>query len=131
MKKIILSIVLLTLVACSKKNNTPIILIKTITVVNLKDNIIEKRIDTLKDTSFNISLHPGEKKLEFIARKELPKTAIDKKFDIAYAYIVDENGENIKFKSNTDFKNFMNNSGYQLTHQKSYIYHMNYTFNKK
>ncbi|NIJ46038.1 hypothetical protein FHR24_002516 [Wenyingzhuangia heitensis] len=133
MKKILLSIVLASLLSCSsKKNNkTSAILTKTITFISLKDNKFEKKLDTLKDASFKIGLHPENKGFEFIARKEIPKTETNKNFDVAFFYLVDEKGNNLKFKSNTDFKNFMDKNGYQLIDQKSSIYHMDYTFEKK
>ncbi|WP_010134050.1 hypothetical protein [Ochrovirga pacifica] len=131
MKKIILAFVLSTLMFCSSKKSKPsVIFTKTIDVISLKDQKFEEKIDTLNEANFKISLHPHDKENHYIARKELDKKETPKNAIVSYLYLVDEDGNDQKFKGNSDFIDFMKAYGYELKEQKSRVYYMDYTFYK-
>jgi hypothetical protein len=106
--------------------------ISTRTVTGTDENRKDKSvISTIESDYFEVTLSKLSEEPKFIATKKLIKPSSMENFKYVYFNITDEEGENFKFDTSTDFLNFMSERGYNLADQVKNKYGGDYTFKKK
>ena len=131
MKTIILLLLTVLIVSCSKKNELPGLFIKTSDVKGVDENQVRK--DTI--TKFALDyLEVGLNSYDggfFKAKKDLVKPESLGDFKMKFYFIADSLGKEIEFENSTEFLNFMSARGYEMADQVKHQYRIDYTFKRR
>lgn len=113
--------------SCSKKETLPGLFINTRTVIGEEK---KDSITVINSDYFDVSLYSYDNGT-FQAKKEILKPESVKDFKMIFFVITEEDGNEIRFNTTTDFLNYMSARGYEMADQTKHEFRIDYTFKKK
>lgn len=130
--KALLLLMLISVILTSCEKHKSDLYILTSTINGLDEKQVRKDSLTMVDSDyFEVSLESMANGTLFKARKELSKPSIGKEFHMGYFEVVDGNGKSLRFKTSSEFLNFMSLKGYDMADQTKSKYQTDYTFKRK
>ncbi|GAA4209188.1 hypothetical protein GCM10022289_34290 [Pedobacter jeongneungensis] len=129
LRTILIIVTLLMFTSCNDKKNR--IYIITTSVTGTDQNQIRKdTTSTVESEYFEVKLSSVNNGELYIAGKQLLKPQIGITYKSEFFKLVDDKGNELQFKTPTDFLNFMYAAGYEMKDQDNQKYGIDYTFKK-
>ena len=115
----LLSLIMMSIIMTSCNQQKSRLYIKTVTVIGIDENQVETDTITIINSDyFEIGLYLGSsEEPSFITKKDVIKPTSIENYKAVLFRIVQEDGNDIIFKSSTEFLNFMSKRGYEMIDQ--------------
>lgn len=129
MKTNILLLAIALFISC---NQTEKLYIRTYTTITEDGKqVTTDTVSAVNGDYFDIDLNSVNNGEHYIGSKNIESPTSMENFRLIRVAVTDDKGDVLKFKSTTDFMNFMSVRGFEMKDQKDKRYGTAYTFKKK
>ena len=113
----------------SDENST--LYIKSVEATGTDTSQMKINVSSVSSDYFEIGLEEAGNGSHYVAEKTIEQKMSMDNFKSSFFFIVNKKGEQMKFKTSTEFLNFMSARDYEMVDQAKKRYGIDYTFKKK